>query len=983
MLTSYYDNANALQQQNNWYLYDQMNRITLSQGVLSGSSIVINTTQGVQLAYDGAGNRRTAASYQGGTLVTETYNYDGNNRLTTTSRGGQLTSSRTYDAAGRVLQQITYSSPGTIGERRESTYNANGWLLDQKNYNGSSTLQSTITYTGYDGLGNVTTYNVAVHTGTAYTNYYSYSYVKFDSRKESVVSGTSTYFQPGSTTSTYDVNGNPTGVTETFATNRSRTFVTDQSGHILRKTENGVTQHYFYLNDAPVGSSGGLSAADFDYNYTPVSAQYPAVTPGHYVVSQGDTLRSIALAVFGDAQLWYLIADANGLQGDGDLVVGRNLTIPNRITNLHNDYQTFKPYSPGAIIGDTTPTLPDPPPPPAASGGGGCGGVGTLIVAIVAVVATVLTAGAALPALAGQVGVYGSAWSIGTAALSGGFAGMGLSGAVIGAGLIGGAVGSIAGQLVGNALGVSDGFSWGAVAVSAITGGVTAGTGGVGLASALGAPQGGALVANAIANNALTQGLNIITGQQDKFSWKAVAASAIAAPISNFVGGSVGNSDLFKNDVRLGHLAGQFSAGLTSGVIRQAIAGRVDFMNVAADAFGNALGNALGYSIAGGSGKVSSSSRAQDESLQDVQRQAMAQGYGPLTPEAASQVVSGQWGERNGSELEISPGRINFAGGNSVRELLGLGIPDSSYTPGDIGKQLMSSLASLQDSMTPDRRDFARYAEIRTEATQGIQSAIQALNSDQGLRKTELELLPKVVNAKGLNDLTEYVKNTSILDKDFAPTVFNALFSRQMDIGARAHFVANLPTEIVDQFGALAEIAVNTPQTLNERELVKSFGITIALAAEANRPFAAAAGLNALRAWDTITNKASIGAKSATSISDGAFVRFDPAAFDGSINAGGIQTRYFSDGKIWLTKYEDIKNITNASDLNTVLYRKNLWPVTQGKFDGGATLRIVGNVKDPIPSGVTNMTNGVRQWHITSDIAPQDMSVLYRIPSKR
>lgn len=274
------------------------------------------------------------------------------------------------------------------------------------------------------------------------------------------------------------------------------------------------------------------------------------------------------------------------------------------------------------------------------------------------------------------------------------------------------------------------------------------------------------------------------------------------------------------------------------------------------DAFGNALGQAL----AAGSGQTAGSSEVSEQlqPLHEAQRQALAAGYGPLTPEAANQVVFGQMNERISDAFETSSDRIILAGGNGVRELRGLGTPDSSYTPGDIGKRLTSALASLRVSITPDVRDFARYAEIRAENSREIQSVIQALNSDPSLRQQELELLPKVLNTKGLNDLTEYVKNTSIVNKDFAPTVFNALFSRQMDIGARAHFVANLPTEIVNQFGALAEVAANTPQTIDEHELVKSFGITIALAAEANRPFAAAAGLNALRAWDTIANRTGI-----------------------------------------------------------------------------------------------------------------------------
>ncbi len=42
-----------------------------------------------------------------------------------------------------------------------------------------------------------------------------------------------------------------------------------------------------------------------------------------------------------------------GLQSDADLVVGRNLTIPNKITNIHNDYGTFKPYNASELVGDT------------------------------------------------------------------------------------------------------------------------------------------------------------------------------------------------------------------------------------------------------------------------------------------------------------------------------------------------------------------------------------------------------------------------------------------------------------------------------------------------------------------------------------------------------------------------------------------------------------------------------------------------------
>jgi len=114
-------------------------------------------------------------------------------------------------------------------------------------------------------------------------------------------------------------------------------------------------------------------------------------------------------------------------------------------------------------------------------------------------------------------------------------------------------------------------------------------------------------------------------------------------------------------------------------------------------------------------------------------------------------------------------------------------------------------------------------------------------------------------------------------------------------------------------------------------------------------------------------------------ISDEAYVRFDPVMFDKSIQELGIQARFFRDGKIWLTKYGDVKNVINAKDLEMLLYRRNLWPLVKGKFEQGATLRVIRNIEDAVPAGVTNKTWGVRQWRITRDISPQDLILVRRI----
>ena len=71
-----------------------------------------------------------------------------------------------------------------------------------------------------------------------------------------------------------------------------------------------------------------------------------------YVVDEGDSLMSIARSVWGDAQLWYLIAEANGLSGPASpLPAGMILTIPNNVVNLHNRHNTFDPYNATDALG--------------------------------------------------------------------------------------------------------------------------------------------------------------------------------------------------------------------------------------------------------------------------------------------------------------------------------------------------------------------------------------------------------------------------------------------------------------------------------------------------------------------------------------------------------------------------------------------------------------------------------------------------------
>ena len=92
------------------------------------------------------------------------------------------------------------------------------------------------------------------------------------------------------------------------------------------------------------------------------------------MVTKGQSLRDIAQAVWGDASLWYVIAEANGLVGTEVPTAGMTLWIPNKVTNIRNNSGTFRVYNAGEAIGNTSPTISDIPPPAKK-----CGGLGIII----------------------------------------------------------------------------------------------------------------------------------------------------------------------------------------------------------------------------------------------------------------------------------------------------------------------------------------------------------------------------------------------------------------------------------------------------------------------------------------------------------------------------------------------------------------------------------------------------------------------------
>src|SRR5690606_26509412 len=312
-----------------------------------------------------------------------------------------------------------------------------------------------------------------------------------DSYLESSVTGASTNsrFKTTTTTSTYDAAGRRTRVVETTpipdqdSLESRRTFSYNADGQITwRKDEykdDGVwkqgrdegsvklqniaprlisqedwnaltkTQREQWYdrqdNHRMAYVNGQLVATQDEAGKLDVLGQlsgFDSGTPGkgQVQVQQGENLRSLARRVYGNDQLWYVIADANGLEADASLVAGSTLNVPEVTTRL-NDASTIKPYDQAELTGPTTSSLPYIPPPDQ-----GCGQIGVLIMAVVAVVVSVVTYGAASSVMA--------AWQ---------------------AGALAGAASSAAGQVVGNMAGVVDGFSFKDIALGAVTGAISAG----------------------------------------------------------------------------------------------------------------------------------------------------------------------------------------------------------------------------------------------------------------------------------------------------------------------------------------------------------------------------------------------------------------------------------------------------------------------------------------------------------------------------
>lgn len=672
VLSKYNDGAGGgLKTQDFWYAYDNMNRFVVTMGALNSSNNTRATSegdasikvyrgtsdQGRAITYDNL-SQRTGSTSNGGT---ESYFYDEEGYLKEVKLNGSRIAFRDNDARGNVVALEEATSAGLT--RHEFTYDADNLLkTDRELLNG---VEKSNTVQNMDALTGLLNTSVRTPTGAgAVSTTTSYLYDYWDSAKQTEIGikvNNDPKWQSGSTRLYYDVNGHTERVND-LAGNKWFYYSTDADGRIMRREEiDGPTgkpkpnnrasgesvfkfENYYFFNGKQVGDVSNdpgaattprdyaqilaqgpgtpadkrkvVTSADFDQNFQPIGPNYPGRTGSVYTVAQnGETLQGIAQAVWGDASLWYLIADANGLTAANELKAGQTLLIPNKVTNLHNNTQTSRPYDPSQALGDISPTLPDPPPPPKKKG---CGGIGAIIMVVVTIVVSVVTAGAALAAL----------------------------GPVM-AGALGGAVGSIAGQLVGMATGVVDKFSWSSVAMGAVTGAIGGAVVGVGDVAGpwsetfkIAGSNFGTAVLRGVATNVMGQGVSMAVGLQKKFSWTSVAASA-AGSAAGFGAGKA----LQGMNLDFGKAGNQFVSGLASGWAgSMARHEKANWAMIAANSFGNVVGDEIAGSII----------QAEREKQQREQRYTLASSDGKQGLKARAGATE-TWGRGGGNSSSSAP----------------------------------------------------------------------------------------------------------------------------------------------------------------------------------------------------------------------------------------------------------------------------------------------------------------------------------------
>ncbi|WP_409424619.1 MULTISPECIES: LysM peptidoglycan-binding domain-containing protein [unclassified Pseudoalteromonas] len=516
-----------------------------------------------------------------------------------------------YKVAGRVDSYAYYQKsdlPNGVNQlvhRFNEQYEGRDTYLDSvtfgsgdNSHKDSQHLQDAQTRSSYDANGNRTRIEEHI-TDSRYTGDKNVNarYMRFDAEGKllSKVTGEQRRLLTNADlvtkrTSYNPMTGQPVDWESTVARNVGFTEDTDYAGR-------GMGSYHLYSGSNYLGEINKSGSNSIKEQHFKAPGANDASIMARHQVQSGDTLKGIAKLYYGSEDLWYVIADVNGLGAGSELLEGVMLDIPARANNF-NSHDNFKPMNLGEIVGNTDPSLLYIPPPPEA----GCNAVASIVMIAVAVVATIATAGAAAAAMGGVAGAT-TTMGAGMAVLGGAAVGTGAAAGALGvaAAAIGGFVGSVASQVVGKAMGAVDSFSLKGALASGLTAGATAGMGqylqgadwanngkksidavtGLKTLKTAGKTVMGAT--SAISSVAA----NKLVGNQASFCWGNVAASAVTSAVAPGDYGAIGKGII--NPIN-----GIIQSGIQYGADK--LFGNQaswNFGNVATDAFGNALGNSI------------------------------------------------------------------------------------------------------------------------------------------------------------------------------------------------------------------------------------------------------------------------------------------------------------------------------------------------------------------------------------------------------
>ncbi|BCE02786.1 polymorphic toxin-type HINT domain-containing protein [Marinicellulosiphila megalodicopiae] len=300
---------------------------------------------------------------------------------------------------------------------------------------------------------------------------------------------------------TYNANGNLTQVKidkSGDTTASTKTFVLNNDGQIIKKNvvggninaedddndavrSNGVVGEYYYANGNQIGRSEHLLNDDGNREGSRTTElatgafrlvqvpgdDNPTAGISSYTAQGGETLQQVAANMLGNANLWFVIAQANGLDANSTLVAGQTIEIPQSVESVKIDSSTHKQYSESEIVGSTTPGLDQVPPKPSKC---------QQVMAVVAVIAIVVVAGILT---AGVGAVFAAGLGGGVIATVVGFA---VAGAIIAAGA------SIVKQVATSVIltgKLPEEIDWDAVKEEAIAGAIAGAASGFGAAAKL------------------------------------------------------------------------------------------------------------------------------------------------------------------------------------------------------------------------------------------------------------------------------------------------------------------------------------------------------------------------------------------------------------------------------------------------------------------------------------------------------------------